>query len=89
MAEITSAAAGGRALFPQATPPWLTASELQSATSKKQPSAQARVLRALGIPFKRRPDGKLLVGLDAVSAALAGTTTPKSAATGMAWRKTE
>lgn len=89
MAEPPSAAAVGRTLFPQASPPWLTASELQSATSKKQPSAQARVLRALGIPFKRRPDGKLLVGREAVAAALAGTTAPKAASNGLAWSKNE
>ena len=87
MADIMPAA--NQTLFPQASPPWLTASELQSATSKKQPSAQARVLRALGIPFKRRPDGKLLVGREAVSAALAGTTAPKAAPSGLAWSKTE
>ena len=76
-------------LFQPASPPWLTPGELQSATSKKQPAAQAHVLAALGIPFKRRPDGKLLVGREAVAAALAGATTPKVTASGLAWSKKE
>lgn len=39
----------------------LTKEELIDLTTKKQAPAQARVLAELGIPFKRRPDGSILV----------------------------
>jgi hypothetical protein len=39
----------------------LTAQELVELTKKVRPSAQARVLHALGIPSKPRPDGSLVV----------------------------
>lgn len=39
----------------------LTPDELVALTRKQRPSAQARVLTALGIPFDPRPDGSLIV----------------------------
>ena len=39
----------------------LTATELEQRTGKKRPSAQARQLRAWGVPFRVRLDGTLLV----------------------------
>ena len=40
---------------------WLTPEELLETTGKVQPAAQARELKHLGIPFRRRRDGKVLV----------------------------
>lgn len=39
----------------------LTLSDLAELTGKTRRSAQARVLAHLGIPFKTRPDGSLVV----------------------------
>lgn len=39
----------------------LSTEELLSYTGKTRPSAQARVLTAWGIPYRRRPDGSLAV----------------------------
>lgn len=39
----------------------LTSDELIELTGKRRPTAQARVLRAMGIPFLPRPDGTLVV----------------------------
>ncbi len=39
----------------------LTPEELVELTGKARPTAQARVLAALGIPFTPRPDGTLVV----------------------------
>ena len=39
----------------------LTPDELVDLTGKRRPHAQARVLDALHIPFKRRPDNTLIV----------------------------
>lgn len=39
----------------------LTDDELRLLTRRKRHKAQARVLRALGIPFDPRPDGSLIV----------------------------
>lgn len=39
----------------------LTLSDLAELTGKVRRSAQARVLRHLGIPFKTRPNGSLVV----------------------------
>lgn len=41
--------------------------------------AQARALDRLGIPYKRRPDGSLLVSRLAYERALCGTHTPQVA----------
>lgn len=39
----------------------LSEDELRALTKKVRPSAQARVLKALAIPHKPRPDGSLIV----------------------------
>jgi hypothetical protein len=39
----------------------LSEDELRALTKKVRPSAQSRVLEALGIRYKPRPDGSLLV----------------------------
>lgn len=39
----------------------LTDAQVQDLTSKVRPSAQARVLLAMGIPYRRRPDGSIVV----------------------------
>lgn len=66
--------------------PWLTDAELQDATHRTRPTAQAKALKALGVPFGRRLDGTLLVGRDAMASALAGHKTPV-AANGPRWSK--
>ena len=48
----------------------LTADELAELTGKARRAAQGDVLRALGIPFKARPDGSLVVLRVAVQTAL-------------------
>lgn len=40
---------------------FLTASELEELTHRKYPAWQARELTKLGIPFRRRTDGTLVV----------------------------
>ena len=40
---------------------FLTKPDLESLTKRKQSAAQARVLRAMGIVFKLRADGSLVV----------------------------
>ncbi len=58
----------------------LSASELVQLTRRERPTAQARVLRCLGIPFKIHPsDGVLLVAKDAAAAALAGAAAHEAA----------
>lgn len=39
----------------------LTSKEIAELTGKQRPTAQARVLDALGYPYKQRPDGTLIV----------------------------
>lgn len=39
----------------------LTDAEIRDVTRKKRPSAQVRVLRAMGIAYRIRPDGSVLV----------------------------
>jgi len=48
----------------------LTADEISTLTGKKRRSAQRVVLIALGVPFKSRPDGSLVVLRMAAEAAL-------------------
>jgi hypothetical protein len=49
----------------------VTQDELAEVTRRDRPSAQARVLRRLGIPFRTHPtDGVLLVARDTVIKAL-------------------
>lgn len=52
----------------------LSVDELVELTGKTRRGAQGDVLRALGIPFKARPDGSLVVLRDAVQAALGYAT---------------
>lgn len=73
--------------------PWLTDAELQDATHRRKPGAQARALDAMGIPWRRRPDGSLLVGREALAQALLarppapGVASPLPAANGCTWSK--
>jgi uncharacterized protein DUF4224 len=53
----------------------LTRAELIELTGKKQRNAQLRVLVALGIDYKVRPDGEILVLRSLVEAALGGKRT--------------
>jgi hypothetical protein len=68
---------------------WLSDEELQELTKRERAAAQARALDALKVPYKRRPDGSLVVGRLAVENALAGiiqggkTATPE--ANGLNW----
>lgn len=55
---------------------WLSDTELVEATHRRQPARQARVLEDMGVPYRRRPDGTLLVGRAAMEAALARSTMP-------------
>lgn len=66
--------------------PWLTDAELADATHRQKPAAQARSLDAMGVPYKRRIDGTLLVGREAMARALSGTIphTP-DAPNGLQW----
>jgi len=48
----------------------LTADELTELTDRTRPAAQARELTALGIPYKPRRDGTLIVLRTAVQVAL-------------------
>lgn len=48
----------------------LTADEIEALTGKQRRSAQRAVLVALGVPFKVRPDGSLVVLRAAAEAAL-------------------
>jgi len=74
------------------TPLHLTDEELLSLTHLRRPSAQARALRAMGVPYRPRPDGTLLVGRLAAGRALAGPTPVdpqrQAAANGLRWSKT-
>ena len=55
-------------------------------------AAQARALRAMGVPFRTRPDGTLLVGRIAAERALAGPVPVEpqrqAAANGLRWSRT-
>jgi len=52
----------------------LTAEELAALTGKQRPSAQRRVLAAIGIPYRVRPDGSIAVERHVVLGALGVTT---------------
>ena len=39
----------------------LTQTEIAEITARERPTAQARVLAGMGIPYRRRPDGSLVV----------------------------
>lgn len=70
----------------------LTDEELLSLTHLRRPSAQARALRAMGMPYRTRPDGTLLVGRTAAERALIGPApaapTQQAAANGLRWSRT-
>lgn len=61
--------------------PWLTDAEVADATRRRQPCAQARVLESWGVPYRRRPDGTLVVGRSAIDAALRATMAPSTPVT--------
>lgn len=42
--------------------PWLSEAEIAKITRRIKPSAQARVLDAMGVPYRRRLDGSIFVG---------------------------
>jgi hypothetical protein len=54
---------------------WLSDAEVADATRRRQPAAQARFLDRSGVPYRRRPDGTLLVSRAALDATLAGGRT--------------
>lgn len=74
------------------TPLHLTDDELLSLTHLRRPSAQARALRVMGVPYRTRPDGTLLVGRIAAERALAGPAPAEpqrqAAANGLRWSRT-
>jgi hypothetical protein len=72
----------------QAAPAWLTDAELVEVTHRVRPSAQARVLRGIGVGFRPRPDGTLLVSRTALDLALQqnAIVSPRKAANGLTWR---
>lgn len=67
---------------------WLSDDELRRLTHRERYTAQARVLDSWGVPYRRRPDGTLLVGRAALDAALTGQSRPSQASNGIQWRRT-
>ncbi len=69
--------------------PWLTDEEVADATRRRRPSRQAEVLRQIGVPFQRRPDGTLLVGRAAIEVALSGVQAarPDTSSNGLNWSR--
>lgn len=68
----------------------LTDTELIDVTHRRQPCAQARELKRMGVPFKRRIDGTLLVGRAAIERALSDdqpTLVTQPASNGLNWSK--
>lgn len=68
---------------------FLTDAEVVDVTRRRQPCAQARTLDRMGVPYKRRADGTLLVGRSALEAALSGTPATMvgvPASNGLIWR---
>lgn len=51
-------------------PIYLTDSEIQAITGKRRNSARARVLDFLGIPYKPRADGVIIISRQAYEAAM-------------------
>ncbi len=74
------------------TPLHLTDDELLSLTHLRRPSAQARALQVMGVPYRTRPDGTLLVRRIAAERALAGRAPAEpqrqAAANGLRWSRT-
>ena len=73
------------------TPLHLTDDELLSLTHRRRPSAQARALKAMAVPYRTRPDGTLLVGRQAAERALSAPSpiepTRQAAANGLRWSR--
>lgn len=67
--------------------PFLSDADLIDATHRIQPSAQARALARIGVPFRRRPDGTLLVSRAALDDVLRGTMPKQGPANGLTWSK--
>lgn len=67
--------------------PWLSDEEVRRLTHRERYTAQARVLDGWGVPYRRRPDGTLLVGRAALDAALVGSARPAQASNGINWRR--
>ncbi len=74
------------------TPLHLTDDELLSLTHLRRPSAQARALKAMAVPYRTRPDGSLLVGRQAAERALSAPAPVEAgrqaAANGLRWSRT-
>jgi hypothetical protein len=67
---------------------WLSDEEMQRATGRARPSAQARALQRMGVPFQRRPDGSLLVSRAALESALSGSAIVRhQPANGLNWSR--
>ncbi len=62
--------------------PFLTDDEVRELTHRERPAAQARALDAVGIPYRRRLDGTLLVIRDDIKSAPSPVHT---AANGLDW----
>ncbi len=77
----------------QATPSWLTPDELRALTCRRQGCAQAKALVVMGIPFRKRPNGSIVVfraDLQTSSGAagqVASTGTGYQPANGINWSK--
>lgn len=69
----------------------LTDDELLSLTHLRRPSAQARALQVMGVPYRTRPDGTLLVGRIAAERALSAPAPVEpsrlAAANGLRWSR--
>ncbi|GEM_PF-4929859 len=66
---------------------FLSDDELAAATARRRPTSQAKVLARWGVPYRRRPDGTLLVGRAAFQAAISGIAAPQQAANGINWSR--
>ncbi len=73
------------------TPLHLSDDELLSLTHRRRPSAQARALKAMAVPYRLRPDGTLLVGRQAAERALSAPApvepSLQAAANGLRWSR--
>lgn len=66
---------------------WLTDAEVVDVTHRRQYRAQGKALERMGVPFKRRPDGSLLVGRAALERALGGVASEEPASNGLTFSK--
>lgn len=62
--------------------PFLADDEVRELTHRERPAAQARALDAVGIPYRRRLDGTLLVIRDDIKGTQSAT---RPAANGLDW----